>query len=303
MATPSIKELSKSYLVDIAVYSKTQSYFIWSNSPHINHTYNIVLDSHPRYWNPIIFWLFDYWKVKKKLRANIDLSSYHKVIFSKIYYFPHFIYNYLPFFFQRRHKIDQIAIDLNVPSLSFKKTSISIPKINNNLALNFLDLNNISIVNDIIVCMHLITVEQARDIHQDQALDVTFKLSLIFKNIKFIILGSTETSFLEVARYKKPISGINIYKTYSQTSQLDILTAASLISKSHLFIGIDSSMLHIAGALNIDTVAVFNTKKIKSVERVAYNENIKCIDYPNSTSENIYNLAFQVLDLKFPNKS
>ena len=281
MATPAVKELSKIHNVDIVIYKKTLADKLWSNLKFINKVYSIDLPYHPRYWNPIMFWLKDYWMVKKEIKKIVDLSQYDKIIFSKIYTLPHIVYNLAPFLLKRYHKIDQIAYDLGIDDLKNKKTLIKIPNKFIQKADSFLKKHNIGPTDKIMV-MHLLTESTAeRDFPLPLAQKLVNTLNDEYDNLKFIILGSKYTWVAEFQRYSMHLKGSNIIYTFNNQENEDILTGASLISKSKLFIGIDSGPFHIAGALHVNSIGIFRTNRIKSDQRKAYNENIYCYDNKN----------------------
>lgn len=280
MATPAVKELSEIYDIDIIIYDKTLSDKLWGNLPFINKVYKLSLPYHPYYWNPIKFWLKDYWMVKKEVGNIIDIKKYDKVIFSKIYLLPHFMYILFPFLLKRYHKIDQIAYELGIKNLKNKKTYFNIPLENQKKGEDFLSKHNIG-TDDKIITLHLLTVAKERDLSLPLAQKLINKLSLQYRNLKFIILGSSQTHKDEFSRYNMHLSGDNIIYTYGENFQEDILTSAYLIKKSKVFIGVDSGPFHIAGALDVNTIGIFRTARIKSDQRAAFNKNIWCCNDKN----------------------
>jgi ADP-heptose:LPS heptosyltransferase len=288
MATPAVKELSQIYDVDIVIYKKTLADKLWNHLDFKHKVYITDLPNHPRYWNPFMFWLKDYWMVKKEIRKIVDLSSYDKVIFSKIYALPHIVYVLAPFLLKRYHKIDQIAYDLGIKELKSKKTFLNIPSENREKGEAFLKENNIK-EEDMIITLHLLTVAKERDFPIPKAQEFINKLNNEYKNLSFIILGSKQTFKDEIDRYGAHLQGKNVIYSFNENENEDLMTSAYLIKKSKVFIGVDSGPFHIAGALGINTIGIFRPSRIKSNQRAAFNKNIYCFDEKNINIEGILN--------------
>lgn len=277
MATPAIKELSLTNTVDIATYDKTLADKLWRNLSFVGDVYNISLSRHPRYWNPILFWLRDYWEVKRKIDAITAHRKYDAVIFSKIYMLPHFAYLIFPFLLRRRHKIDQIALELGINRLADRRTTIRFPAKSTADGEAFLERNNIT-ESDRLVTMHLLTTDRKRDIPLPVAISLIEKVSERSRGLKFVVLGTRDTYREEFERYKMHLQGGNVACTYAEDGELDLMTCGYLIKRSSVFVGIDSGPFHIAGALGVNTVGVFRSPLIKSDQRKAANDNIVCFD-------------------------
>lgn len=273
MATPAVRQLASHYLIDIMVYDKTNSQQLWSELSYVNDVISLRLPAHPRYWNPVIFWIKDFWIVTLKILPYIRNRNYKKIIFSKIYIFPHVIYDTFPFLLSRYHKIDQIAYDLGITALISKKTDIQIPSDARLFADAFFKSRELCSKN-IIVSIHMTTTEWQRDLDLELVQKVVDQISVELPNILFVMLGTPQSYKDEQLRYGCHVVGSNVIYTFNSEEGIDIMHSAAIIAKSKLFVGIDSSMLHCAGALAVRTVAVFRTKKIKPDQRVAFNSNI-----------------------------
>jgi len=277
MATPAVKELSETYEVDIVVYDKTSADKLWMNLDFVSHVYSISLPYHPRYWNPVLFWLKDFWMVKRQLKKIAGIGKYAKVIFSKIYIFPHIVYFLLPFLLKGYHKIDQIAYELGIKKLKNRKTIIKLPDQSKKKGENFLK-KKFPGSKQKIITMHLITTDQRRDFPLNLAAVLIDRLSKKNDDLKFIVIGTKDTYNLEFKRYSMHLNNKNLACTYDSRSNESLLSVAYMIQRSVLFLGIDSGPFHIAGAFNVNTIGIFRSFLIKSDQRKAFNDNVFCFD-------------------------
>jgi ADP-heptose:LPS heptosyltransferase len=295
MLTPSLKHLSKKYQIDVVTYDATLSHQLLENLCYVNKVIKVSLGRHPKYWNPIIFWACDYWVILKKVFQCCDLSIYTDIKVVKIYCLPHFMYSFFPFLLKRNHKIDQIAYDLGIKTLQDKKTEVSIPSKNVVSAVKFANLNLIN--SKLTVLIHSVTVEKERDIPPEFVNDLISHV-LDIKDSNVVICGSKESYYQIYNREYEYIKSDRVFYTFNSVTSLDIMTVAELIRNSTIFIGIDSSLLHIAGALQVDTIAIFNRSKIKPNQRVAFNKNIYSVEaqYNSDQLVEIFNSIVKIPD-------
>lgn len=279
MATPAVRELSLTHTVDVAVYDETLADKLWENLDFINKVYKISLPNHPRYWNPFLFWLRDYWVVKRRIDELAARTQYSKIIFSTIYSLPHIAYILFPFLLRRYHKIDQIAFDLGIQKLVDRKTVFHVPKSSVQEGEAFLSRHNIK-QTDRIITIHALTTDQRRDLPLPSAMRLIERVAAQSTRLRFIILGTKGTYQEEWTRYQMHLQGDHVIYTYADDWNLDLLTCGYLIQRSSVFVGIDSGPFHMAGALGVNTIAVFRSSMIKSDQRKAANDNIVCFDGP-----------------------
>ena len=85
---------------------------IWQNNP-LAHQAILYPGRQPQFWNPVRFYLFDLWKVRRYGRELNRDGRYHRILFPTIQTLPELVYHltgtYGP------HKIHRIAADLGVP--------------------------------------------------------------------------------------------------------------------------------------------------------------------------------------------
>ena len=288
MATPAIRELSAQYLIDIVVYEKTAADQIWLKSPYIFNVISVDLIHHPRYWNPVAFWLIDYWRINSLLKQYINDPVYDKVIISKIYLLPQFCYNLFPALRSRHHKIEQIAYEMGIHTLSSRKTEVFIPEDAFQFCEKFIRDNSINAHNKIIT-MQLTTGGKYRNLEIRLAQQVINQITLEFPEVIFIILGSPQNYIEEKILYGKHVVGDNVIYTYDAQAGIQILQSVAMIARSCLFVGIDSSMLHCAGALEKNTIAIFkaSNQKQKPSTLIPLNPNITALCMDEVTCERI----------------
>jgi len=295
MATPAVREISKTHKVDILVYNKTLASNLWLNCDFIDNVYDIELARHPRYWNPLAFWCWDRWRVLSKVKSLFNLRDYEKVLFPSIYLFPHFVYVIFPKLLARYHKIDQIGYSLGVKKLATQKTEVYLSHANRKAAVDFVLLNQLSEF-DVIIGLHMTTVEKKRDLSPDFCRQIISRLEDELGAVAIVLFGSLDTKKQQEDRYGEHLAGESIFPTFDDRSGLSIMESIALLEVCDLVIAIDSSILHSAMALNVPCLGVFRSYRIKPDQRMLSNEKCMSCFMAEVTTESLVEKSLKLLN-------
>lgn len=235
----------------------------WGNISFINKVYEIEIDNHPRYWNFLKFFLFDYDMCLRKAKAITHENSF---IFIKITLFPLFVENILSFFLDR-HKLSLGYKELKIKSThQYKKINIEDFFIHSkeNKVLNYLKKIKVGVHKYIII--HRKTFGDTKSIQKSQIENLTKK----FPKKNFLIIMNKEMMELEKLMESGNLQGKNI----QYISDFDVIELFYLLKFAQCSIVIDSAMMHLSQFTNTPTLALFKVKKVKPKLIVPFAKNI-----------------------------
>lgn len=121
MMTPSIRNLKqknpqiKIYILVIKEYTAIKD--IWSTNPYVEEVIVSNLSYHPRFWNPILFYFRDFFRIKKEAKDIARKYNISNIIIIKQQYLPEAIERKLPFL--PKHRVDRIAYELGIDLENF----------------------------------------------------------------------------------------------------------------------------------------------------------------------------------------
>jgi len=85
---------------------------IWKNNPRVG-SVTVYPARQPYFWNPVLFYLFHQWPVRRYIRELNRDGRYQRVLFPTIQTLPEIIYHLTGTY--GRHKIDRLSRELGVP--------------------------------------------------------------------------------------------------------------------------------------------------------------------------------------------
>jgi len=86
---------------------------IWQNNPHIG-TVTVYPYPQPHFWNPVLFYFWHQWQVRRWIREFNHDARYQRVLFPTIQTFPEILYHLTGTY--GRHKLDRVCADLGLPA-------------------------------------------------------------------------------------------------------------------------------------------------------------------------------------------
>ncbi len=243
MLSPVIRQLRADYpnaYIALAGLKYLPIRELWQYNPRINHYEDLDFEYNPRFWNPVMFYLVDYWRLRREASKLKKKLNAYEVYIIKI----------RKFFTSKQHKTKLIASELGI-KVEDMAPELFLDKIHYKKAREFLNQHNLS-ESDLIIGLHRTAGDYKR---KAWSIDEAQKFIDSLPEAKFIVFNSTQ-SYKDEERYEqKHLHGRNLISIPIPSPPL--LVSAALISYCKVFIGTDSGLAHIASALKVPTLVLF----------------------------------------------
>lgn len=236
LLTPTLKELSKYYEVDLVLLKKNKSAFLFENLPYINELYEIEI-KHPKPWIYPKYRFIEYPSIISNLRKNFDLEIYKKIYIPAVQKYPDSLKKLFPKL--RKHRIFQISDEFNI-RLSNLKTEISYDK---------------NIKEEDFILIHYRTEDISRSLSENLLLEIINN----FPNENFVVIDKDKNLVLV-----DKVKGLN---NAEYLFGINLENLVGIIASSKKVIAIDSAIFHIAGAMEKSLIGIFTNSKVKFEER------------------------------------
>ena len=276
MAAPALHALKQTLPhSSITVMTIRRSAFsdLWKHNPDVDEVISSSLDYNPRYGHPL-FWMRDYWRIRKDIRAAVREHHFNKVYFVKMYLMPAKIYSLLPLHRYREHKTFRIAREIGV-TLDNNNYTFTTSNKDRAWARAFLKQHRLD--PDILVGLHF------RGSSKNKSLPQKTRLNLIqlLNNLGYqpLIFDNND----KIAKEDQPLDA-----TYYLSDNL--LHTAALIDQCNFLVCIDSGVGHLAAALNKKLFSIY-FRKIWMENSQALSDHAQPFYYHN----NINNLLENVM--------
>ncbi|MBN1899296.1 MAG: glycosyltransferase family 9 protein [Spirochaetes bacterium] len=269
MLSPSVKALKKKFprsFIMIDVLKTLPVASLWKNNPYIDKIYNSNLTYNPRYWNPLAYYLKDFWIIRNEIKELVRTYRITRVYFPKsiLTVFQKIERNALtagwPNRFFRKiflshvvHKIYRLAGEMDL-DLDDPRTELYLKKNDMKQARAFLKKCGIS-KKDILIGLHRTSGDDRKNWDIDEA-QVFCDMAVQKFKAKCIIFNGPRSYEEEFEKEGKHITGKNIYNMVTDPP-LDILSLASLIKSCDVMVATDSGPGHMADAMDVPLVSLF----------------------------------------------
>lgn len=279
MVTPAIRALRKKFpdaYIALMGLKTLPVRDIWKNNPYIDEFIESSFTYNPRFWNPIVYFLVDYWKIKREVKKLKKERGFNKVYIVQLLSDRRF----------KTHKIIRMAKELDVKLDSYK-TDFFLSKKDENEAFKI--MRKFKLKKGKFICLH----RTSSDLRKNWDIDEAQKVCDTLKKYKILVFNSKKSFLMEERHDKKHLRGKNVINYISKNLRI----SAALLKKSKLLIGVDSIMVHLAGALGILTIALYknsNPKKYIPIERKRF----KIIHSKKIKAKNVLNAINEVLKQK-----
>ena len=221
--------------IDIVVLNKGAKEIL-DNNPNLKNIFVSSLEKNPRFWNPILFWFVDYWKIKKSVK-NFK-RNYNKIKIIYIQKMPEIFYRI--FGYGAKNKVEKIGMELKLKDMLNLKPEIFSSKENKAKAEKIIKrLKNYIVV-------HPFSRDPKKNLNQEELSQIKNN-----SNNEIVLIGTEKEK--NIFPNEKGIYGENLNTVYE------------IIKKSKGFIGTDSAIAHIAGTIDIPIKVISNRGKIKGI--------------------------------------
>lgn len=260
MMTPSVRALKQAN-IDIKIYLLVTGEYeaikdLWSTNIYIEDVFTSKFRFHPKFWNPIVFYLKDYPCIKKEAKKVARSIKADKVVILRQQYLPEFIEKKIPFL--PKHRIDRIAYELGVKLNDFHYEILSqdehVEKAE--MFLKCCNLENVPIIG-------LHTMPSNAGPRTWWLKDVKPFIEELHEKLgfKFILFHDKKSYNLEKERETLQLNNSYVFSTYKAgEKELDILTTSALIKKCKAVVAIDSAIAYIASAVKVPLVLLCHLK-------------------------------------------
>lgn len=291
MFTPTlekIKKLNPSLQLAIVLRKELGLRGVAEDLGIIDEVYEISLNVHPRIYIPWIFWTYEYWLIRKKLKAALRKNTFDKVKFIYGQTLPTIVY--LLFCPQRmkRHRIDVFAAEAGVTLNDKERNTTHLAIQEDILKETQKKLSDVvGIAGTTVIGIQRNTTDRTRFIPIKATQEFVEKLNASCRNIYFVIFADRSSFDLESEVDGGHIKATNLSYSWEITGKGDVRHLVSLVALCDYVISVDSAVLNIAGALEKNTIGVFNTYKVRSDQRAVKKGNILSIDKSNVTADDL----------------
>lgn len=295
MMTPSIRALKRSQ-PDVEIYLLVSGEYeaikdLWSTNPYVANTFVSKIPFHPRFWNPVIFYLKDYPLIRKeayKLAREVKAS---KVFIVRQQYFPEFLEKRIPFL--PKHRVDRIAYELKV---ELKDYYYDIFPQEQHYKRAQLFLNKYHLEDEHLIGLHTMPSNAGPRTWKLKHVKVLTEYLHSEYGYKFIHFHSKKSYYLEKSLESTSLDSRYVHSTYQENGEeLDILTVAVLAKKCELVIAIDSAIAYIANAVNTPLILLCNPKNPYK-ERIPKQGIVFGIDKEDFLPDDILSKTVEVLN-------
>jgi len=245
MAMPAIHELKKKYPESsITVMTIKNPIFqdIFRYNKDVDEVIFSSLDYNPKYGNPM-FWIGDYWKIKRDIRRAVKAYGFTKSFFVKMILMPAKIYANIKLPRYMEHKTFKVARELGV-ELKDNRYYIKYGDDDRRWAELFLKERNID--EDILIGLHV----SGSSVKKSLPAETTSMLVKVLNSFGYQVLLFHSKQSYERDKNKIP-EGVKVCVSDN------LLHTAALVDKCSHMICVDSGVGHIAAALNKRLLSVF----------------------------------------------
>ncbi|MCL5022896.1 MAG: hypothetical protein M1497_05970 [Nitrospirae bacterium] len=284
-----MKRLNPSLRLGVVLRKELGLRGIAENSGFIDEVHEISLAVHPKIYVPWIFWTYEYWKIRHKLKAALkNARKFEKVKIVYAQLMPTIVYLVFCPGRVRRHKIDVLASELDI-ALDEKERNNTFFDVPGGVLEEVRGrLRDCGIKEGRrLVGIQRNTLDRTRFILMAEVQRFIDDLDSKGLDIYFIVFADGDSYRLEEAVDGGHLSAGNLKYSWEIIGSGDALFLSALVKLCDYVVSVDSAVFNIAGALGRNTIGVFNTYKVRSDERALKRDNIVCIDKRNVTAEDL----------------
>lgn len=245
----------------------------------IDEVLELSLDTHPRIYVPWIFWTYEYWLIRKRLRAVIGPRNFGRVKIVLTQIFPTIAYMIFAPWRIKRHKTVRFASELG---LTLSESEMAGPRLRipedsareaGEILSTLCDTGSTAVVG-----IQRNTLDTTKFIRLKEMQGFIDELNGRNQKYFFLVFADDRSYGLEEEIDGGHLSAPNLRYTNLIDRPVDVLMMSALIGLCDRVVTIDSACSNIAGALGIDSVVVFNTYKFRAEHFALKKDNIIAID-------------------------
>jgi ADP-heptose:LPS heptosyltransferase len=291
MLTPTLKKIKKinpSLRLAVVLRKELGLRGVAEDLGLLDEVYEISLDVHPRIYIPWIFWTYEYWLIRKKLKATLAETKFDRVKFIYTQLLP--TVAYLVFCPRRikRHKIEIFASELGITLDEDECSRTHLCVQEEILAEVRKKLSDVTgVAGMTIIGIQRNTLDRTRFIPISAVQDFVDRLNASYKNVYFVIFADHFSYSLEQEVDGRHLMAPNLKYSWEVIGTGDARRLVSLVALCDCVVSVDSAVFNIAGALEKNTIGVFNTYKVRSDERALKRRNVLCIDKSAVTADDL----------------
>ncbi len=216
---------------------------LWSTNKDIHRVISSSLTINPRYGHPL-FLLHDYWIIRHDIKKADQCYHFSRIHFVTHYFLPAFFYSFLSFLPRySTHKCFLIARQLGVP-LAICDYLFSLPPSASSWATQYLKKNNLSRP---LVGVHFNGSSPSKSLPYSPAEKI---MELLLSRGYRVLVFNSPSSYKNEKHHH---GGTHVTNVVSS----DILQTAALLDACDFFIGVDSGIAHLAGALDKKVFCIY----------------------------------------------
>lgn len=261
MMTPSVRalKLANPHLeISVLVSSEYSAISeLWKTNPYVKRVITSKISFHPKFWNPLAFYLKEYWPIRQEYKEVQAAYSIQKVKLVRCQYLPELIENKVLFFLLPTHRVDRIAFELGLKLVDYKY-DVSFDNHHKEKAIRFLKGSGMDKV-PLLVGLHTVSTAGERTWDLSKVRVVVETLNNKY-GAKFILFHDKKSFDLERKLSDERLDNRLVACTCDGQNSLDILTTSALVSMCNVMICVDSALAHIANAVNTPLVLLCDPK-------------------------------------------
>lgn len=295
MFTPSlmkIKKINPGINVTVVLRKELGMLRLARELDFIDEVLELSLDTHPRIYVPWIFWTYEYWVIKKRLRQVLAGRVFDmvKVVLTQI--FPTITYMLLAPSRIKRHKTVRFAseVGLTLTDEEMHAPRLRIPQDVNDEAARLLG-SLCDIGNTAVVGIQRNTLDATKFISLKETQRFIDELNNRSRGSGgepfFLVFADDRSYALEEEIDGGHLDAPNLRYTNRLGRPVDVLMMSALLGLCTRVVAIDSACSNIAGALGVGSVVVFNTYKFRPEHFALRKDNILTIDKRDTSARDL----------------
>lgn len=282
MFTPSlkkIKEINPSMKITVVLRKELGLRELAEHLGLVDEVLEISLKTTPRIYIPWVFWTYEYWVIRRKLKDVLRGRAFDrkKIFFTQV--LPTFVYLLFRPGRVRMHRVERFSsmLGLSLAPRERNRTHLNVPEHAALLARQAL-LPHCDPASATVVGIQRNTFDRTRYISLKAIQGFMNRLNEAGGNFFFVIFADKNSYALEEKTDGGHLAAPNLVYSLDLMEGGGALGLAALVDACRYIVSVDSAVFNIACALGKDTVGVFNTYKVRSSQRALDRENIVCID-------------------------
>jgi ADP-heptose:LPS heptosyltransferase len=282
MFTPSlkkIKEINPSIKITVVLRKELGLRELAEHLGSVDEVLEISLKTPPRIYIPWVFWTYEYWAIRRKLKDALRgrVFDRKKIFLTQV--LPTFVYLLFRPGRVRMHRVERFSsmLGLSLAPGERNRTHLNIPERAARRAREALS-PHCDPASATVVGIQRNTFDRTRYISLKAVQGFIDRLNGAGENLFFVIFADKNSYALEEKADGGHLAASNLVYSLDLMGGGGALGLAALVDACRYIVSVDSAVFNIACALGKDTVGVFNTYKVRSSQRALARENIVCID-------------------------